>query len=249
MGDNSPVDNTTNLANTIRGLKKFDGRNPAEFKGWMKKLCIVLGVTRRDILPLLKDERRPAQTDTAAYAAYCKSNEDLYAILYLLVELPAALSVQKHEDDNEISGDGQAAFRELNLNYNKVTDEVIRATMEELVNTPMEPGQNPDDYFNQKHLLRHKVQKMGETISDRYFKDICVTGFTDEYKEVKMIMYRDPDFNVDQMQTTTRHIFLDEQSRKGSKGGIAGRGFAMATTTSGTCFECGENGHIRRNCP
>ena len=30
-----------NLANTIRGLKKFDGRNPAEFKTWMKKLCVV----------------------------------------------------------------------------------------------------------------------------------------------------------------------------------------------------------------
>lgn len=251
MGDHSPGDHTTNLANTIRGLKKFDGRNPAEFKGWMKKLCVVLGVTRRDILPLLKDEPKPAETDTAAYAAYCKSNEDLYAILYLLVELPAALSVQKHEDDNEISGDGQAAFRELNNNYNKVTDEVIRATMEELVNTPMEPGQNPDDYFNQKHLLRHKVEKMGETISDRYFKDICVTGFTDEYKDVKMIMYRDPDFNVDQMQTTMRHMFLDEQSRNGSKGGIAGRGFAMATTTSKqrACFGCGESGHTKRNCP
>ena len=55
-----------------------------------------------------------------------------------------------------------AAFEELNLNYNKVTDEVIRATTEELINTPMESGQNPDDYFNQKHLRRHNAEKMGE---------------------------------------------------------------------------------------
>ena len=55
MVDHSPGDNATNLANTVRGLKKFDGRNPAEFKGWMKTFCVVLGVTRRDILPLLKD--------------------------------------------------------------------------------------------------------------------------------------------------------------------------------------------------
>ena len=138
------------------------------------------------------------------------------------MELPAALSAQKHEDDNEISGDGQAAFKELNDNYNKVTDEVIRATMEELVNTPMEPGHNSGDYFNQKHFLRHKAEKMGEIISDRYFNDICVTGFTDEYKDVKMIMYRDPSFNVDQMQTT-RHVFLDEQSRKGPKEALQAR--------------------------
>ncbi|CAB1101901.1 unnamed protein product [Ectocarpus sp. CCAP 1310/34] len=203
MGDYSPSDNTSNLSNTIRGLKKFDGRNPAEFEEWMKRLCVVLGVLRRDILPLLKGRSRPAETDDD-YAAYCKSNEDLYAILYLLVELPASLSVQKHEDDSEISGDGQAAFEELNLNYNKVTDE-----------------------------------------------DICVTGFTNEYKDVKMTMYRDPDFNVDNMQTTMRHMFLDEQSRKGPKSRIAGGGFALTTTTSEgpTCFDCGEKGHIRSSCP
>ncbi|CAB1105007.1 unnamed protein product [Ectocarpus sp. CCAP 1310/34] len=117
----------------------------------------------------------------------------------------------------------------------------------------MEPGQKPDDYINQKHLLRHKVQQMGEKISDSYFKDIeeCVTGFTDESKDVKMTVYRDPNFNVNQMQTTMRHMFLDEQSRKWSKGGIAGRDFAMVTTTSEQTshFGCGEKRHIRRNCP
>ena len=119
-------------------------------------------------------------------------------MLFLLVELPASLCVQKHENDDEISGDGQAAFKKLCNTYDKVTDEVIRATMEELVNTPMEPGQNPDDYFNQKRL-RIRAEKMGENISDRYFKDICVTEFTDNYKDVKMMMYRDPSFDVDQM--------------------------------------------------
>ena len=78
-------------------------------------------------------------------------------------------------------------MKELCGNYDKVTDENIRATMEELVNTPMEPGQNPDDYFNKKRLLRIRIEKMGEKVSDRWFKDICVTGFTDEYKNVKMI--------------------------------------------------------------
>ena len=185
-----------NLVNTIRGLKKFDGRNPAEFKTWMKKLGVIISVTRRGILPLLKEAARP--THTSNIAEYNRANEDLYAMLFLLVELPASLCVQKHENDDEISGDGQAAFKKLCNTYDKVTDEVIRATMEELVNTPMEPGQNPDDYFNQKRL-RIRAEKMGENISDRYFKDICVTGFTDNYKDVKMMMYRDPSFDVDQM--------------------------------------------------
>ena len=239
-----------NLANTIRGLKTFDGRNPAEFKTWMKKLCVVISVTRGDILPLLKETARP--THTSNIAEYNRANEDLYAMLFLLVELPASLCVQKHENDDEISGDGQAAFKELCNTYDKVTDEVIRATMEELMNTPMEPGQNPDDYFNQKRLLRIRAEKMGEQISDRYFKDICVTGFTDNYKDVKMMMYRDLSFDVDQMQTPMRHMFLDEQSRNGTKGRIAVRGSVMTAVTSEQdiiCYWCKNRGHSKKDCP
>ena len=234
-----------NLANTIRGLKKFDRRNPAEFKTWMKKLCVVISVTRRDILPLLKETARP--THTSNIAEYNRANEDLYAMLFLLVELPASLCVQKHEN-----GDGQAAFKELCNTYDKVTDEVIRATMEDLVNTPMEPGQNPDDYFNQKRLLRIRAEKMGEHISDRYFKGICVTGFTDNYKDVKMMMYRDPSFDVDQMQTTMQHMFLDEQSRNETKGRIAGRGSVMTAVTSEQdiiCYWYKNHGHSKKDCP
>ena len=68
-------DTGTNLANTIRGLKKFDGSNPADFKAWMKKFCATIGVTRMDILPLPKREEKP--TDTAKIADYNRANEDL----------------------------------------------------------------------------------------------------------------------------------------------------------------------------
>ena len=244
-------DTETNLADTIRGLKKFDGSNPADFKAWMKKFCVVIGVTHRGILPLLKGEEN--STDTDKNADYNRANEDLYAMLYLLVELPAALCVQKYEDEREINGDGEAAFKELCGNYDKVTDEVTRATMEELANTPMEPGQNPDDYFNKKCLLRIRIEKMGETVSDRWFKDICVTGFTDECKDVKMMLYRDSSFDIDQMQTTMRHTFLDQQSWNGTKGCIAGSGTAMTTKTSTDhdvyCFKCNERGYTNRSCP
>ena len=163
----------------------------------MKKFCVVIGVTRRDILSRLKGEEKP--TDTAKIADCNRANEDLYAMLYLLVELPATLCVQKCEDESEISGDGQAASKELCGNYAKVTDEVIRATMAELVNTPMELGQNPDDYFNKECLLRIRIEKMGEKLSDGWFKGICITGFTDKYKDVKMMMYSDSSFDTDQM--------------------------------------------------
>ncbi|CAB1101181.1 unnamed protein product [Ectocarpus sp. CCAP 1310/34] len=114
----------------------------------------------------------------------------------------------------------------------------------------MEPVENPDDFFNEIHRLRSHLAKIGETISGRRFKDICVQGFSEDYKDIKMMVFRDPSFDEQQMQSTMRNIFLDEQSRKGWKGRIAGRGFAMATTASNIiCHSCYEPGHIRRNCP
>ena len=88
-------DTGTNLANTVRGLKQLDGSNPANLKVWMKNVCLVIGVTRRDILPLMKGQRQ--STDAAKIADYNRANEDLYAMLYLLVELPNTLCVQKYE--------------------------------------------------------------------------------------------------------------------------------------------------------
>ncbi|CAM9940404.1 unnamed protein product [Sphacelaria rigidula] len=122
--------------------------------------------------------------------------------------------------------------------------------MSELENSPMNTGENPDDYFNQKHLLCAQIEKMGKTTSDRRFKDICVQGFSDEYNDVKMTVFRDPTFDVLQMPSTLRNIFMDAQSRKGSNGRITGRGFAMTTAVSEVvCHDCNETGHIRRNCP
>ncbi|CAB1101301.1 unnamed protein product [Ectocarpus sp. CCAP 1310/34] len=213
----------------------------------MKKLGVVVGVTRRDIMPLLKGMRRSDPSDTA-FTAYERANKDLYAILFCLVKLPAALTVHKHEDDTGLSGDGQAAFAELKANYNRVTDEVIRAKLDDLERTVTEPGENPDDFFNTKHRLRSQLEKMGETISDRRFKDICVQGFSEDYKDIKMMAFRDLSFDVQQMQATMRNIFFDELTRKRTKGHIAGRGFAMATKTSGPiCFECNEPQGAKRH--
>ena len=54
-----------------------------------------------------------------------------------------------------MSGNGHKAMQEeLVAKHNKVTDEVIRATMERLVNSSMDPGQDIDSYLMKKALPR-----------------------------------------------------------------------------------------------
>ncbi|CAN0475070.1 unnamed protein product, partial [Laminaria digitata] len=62
------------------------------------------------------------------------------------------------------------------------------------------------------------------------------------------MMYRDPTFDIEQMQTTMRHLYLDDLSRNGGvKVKLAGRSVAMAAGTS-TCHTCGKEGHYAMNC-
>ena len=74
-----------NLTNAIKGLKTIDGRTPAIFRDWHKKLAVVLGVTRRDIANLIKGLPRPTEETTGtgispALAGFDRANEDLYAV-------------------------------------------------------------------------------------------------------------------------------------------------------------------------
>ena len=168
----------------------------------------------------------------------------MYAMLLLLTEKTASLLVLKHQDEIGTTGDGQKALQELVSKYSKVTDEVIRAKMDKLVNTNMEQGEDPDSYFMEKTLARSELEKMGEMISDRRFKDICVQGFTAEYKDIKMMMYRDPTFDIDPMQSTMRHLYFDDLSHNsGAK--IVGCG--VAVTAASPYSHCGKQGHYACN--
>ena len=161
---------------------------------------------------------------------------------------PAALLVSKHEDTTGASGNGRQALLDLVGKYNKVTDDLIRSTMDKLVDSTMQLGQDPHEFFVEKTLARAELEKMGEPISDRRFKDIFVQGFTAEYKDIKLMMYRDPTFDIDQMQSTMGHLYLDDISRSnGANEKIAGGGVAMATETS-TCSHCERDGHHTRTC-
>ena len=252
MGESNS--SSTSFANAIKELRMFDGRSPADFRDWHKRLVVVIGVSRRDIANLVKGNPRPTKATAGTgsspalaeeIAAYERANQDLYAMLSLLTEKPASLLVLKHEDETGTTGDGQKALQELVSKYNKVTDEVIWTKMDKLVNTNMEQGEDPDSYSIEKTLARSELEKMGEMISDRRFKDICVQGFTSEYKDIKMMLCRDPTFDIDQMQSTMRHLYLDDLSRN-SDTKIVGRGVAM--TAASTCSRCGKQGHFTRNC-
>lgn len=250
MGETSSSDVTL----ILKGLKVFTGQKPEEFADWLRKFSLLLSFRRRDMYDIIEGQQRPTadtNTLTTEQAAFDQANKDLYAILFLTTEKPAALLVTKHATDSRgTCGDGQAAMKELESKYLKVTNEYIRATQKALANTEMHLGQDPDEYINEATVLRERLTEMKEPISDRHFMDIILEGLTDTYKDVKLMTWKDPDIDLSKIQSVLRHVYQDEQSRKTDRG-VAGRGFAMAAKgleKTIICHNCGIAGHYEKGC-
>ena len=215
--EHSTNNSSGHLTNAIKGLQRFDRRKPGEVRDWHKRLAVVLGVTRRDIASLIKGKSRSTEeTSGAAQAAIDKtvtdhdrSNEDLYAILYPLTEKLTALLVSKSENTTGTSVNGLQALLEL-VGNNNVADAVIRSTMGNLMDAPMHLGQDPDDFFMEKSLARFELEK---EVNLSLSADFCVQVFTLEYKDITLMMYRDPTVDIDEMQRTIVHFSSRSPSR------------------------------------
>ena len=133
----------------------------------------------------------------------------------------------KNEDETGTIGDG-LKLQQLVATYNRLANEVTRDTIKKVVNTCINPGQDPDNYFMENTLARSEFETMGEPISDLIFQEICIRGFPVEDKHIKLMVYRGPRFDIGQMQSTMRDVISDNLSRDdGAKGAIDCRGIAM----------------------
>lgn len=139
----------------------------------------------------------------------------------------------KHKDTSGTSGDGQQALHDLVNKYDKVTDEVMRSIREKLVSSSMKRGQDPDDSFPEKNLARSERDTMGLPFFYRRSKNIGVQASSAEYNDIKLMKHRDPTLDIDKMQSTIRHLCLNDPSRNDrAKAAIAGLTIAITADIS-----------------
>lgn len=98
--------------------------------------------------------------------------------------------------------------------YNKVTDEVVCATMERLVNCSMKPWPRSGRLLRgEDSRARSLSPRIGaHPYSTADSRIVATRAFTAEFQDIKLMKYRDPTFNIDQMQTAMRHLYLDDLS-------------------------------------
>ena len=106
----------TNSHNQVRVTGQAPVTLELRNRNWYKRLAVVIGVSRRDVAYHIKGHPRPTEATAGTgsapalaqeIAAYERTYQDLFAMLFLLTEKPASLLVLKHEDDTGMTGDGQ----------------------------------------------------------------------------------------------------------------------------------------------
>ena len=115
----------------------------------------------------------------------------------------------------------------LTEKYNGHTKETRRACHEKLVNTKVEPGQDPDDLFFVLDECRD-LEEMGQTVHDERCEDIILQARPPECERVRTASYKKRDFGLDDIRhmVHTMH-YVDNLSRSVNAKPVAGRGIAM----------------------
>ena len=94
---------------------------------------------------------------------------------------------------------------------------------------------------------------MEESITDRHFTDIVLQALTEEYRDVELMTWTVPDFDLPKIRSVQQHLYLDGLSRN-KTGRTAGRGTVMTATSASPdasaiiCHNCGKAGHYRSGC-
>lgn len=162
--------------------------------------------------------------------------------------------VRNHRGNPGEMSNGQVAWTALKEKYDIRTKETRRASHEQLVNSRIKRGEDPDDYFSRSNELRIRLDEIGESVADAHFAHIFLNGITDQYKWVSEAAFIDRTFNIDGMITAVRNAYIEAKIPK-NWGQYCRPRLAMSAvksrsnTKDAQCYHCGKTGHFKNRSP
>ena len=114
--------------------------------------------------------------------------------------------------------------------------------MPRVVNTKMEPGQDPDDFFFVLDECCDLLEEMGQTVHDERYDDIILQALPPEYERVRTASYERRDYELDDIRHMVHTMYVDNLSCSVNATPVAGPGIAMQvaghTSSDVQCNDC-----------
>lgn len=109
------------------------------------------------------------------------------------------------EGARETRSDGQKALNKSESKYFKITIEMLHATQEAITTKSMTPGQDPDNFVNERTRLRNLLAETEEPITGQALHRHR-QGLTGEYLDVKLVTWKDPHFHLPKVQSVLLYV-------------------------------------------
>lgn len=142
-------------------------------------------------------------------------------------------------------------MQNLESKYLRVTNETICALHATLSASSLKPGEDPDNYRAKAKRISSRFAAAKEPVTDRHLTNIVVQGLPESYRDMKLTTCKDPDFDLNNIQATMRHLYLDRPAGNETER-IAGRETVVLAASEPNpvvaCHHCGKDSHHKRGC-
>ena len=240
---------SNNAQAVIKNSPVFAGRNVESFQEYKSKLRVCQSLYSEDVFEVFQGKAQQplstlGRTDAATLNAvaehkYLQVHQCLWSVLLLTASRSANSTVKTFEGKRPEygSGHGQLAWKALAVKYNGHTEEARRACHEKLVNTKMEPGQDPDDFVFVLDECRDLLEEMGHTVHDERYEGIILQALPPKYERVRTARYERREVGLDDIRHMVHTMYVDNRSCSVSAKPVTGRDIAMQVVghTSVTC--------------
>lgn len=196
-----------------------------------------------------------------------QANSVLFNVLDLKTSGVAASLVLKfspyNDDENE---DGLQVWHAMKNKFQPEDEQHERVLHAMFNNLSMKEGTDPDVFITKCWDVAHKLERLGDVVTENRIKHVIVSGLPPFYNHIKNRIDDDPTFNLQRVENTARSMYKrDQQEREQRRlerhqhtqqqpGDTHSRNSGMVAASrpyqsSIACHGCGESGHIARACP
>ena len=189
-----------------------------------------------------------------------RANVTLYHVLFLCTTGAAASLVKKFKPRPGAAGDGIAVWSALKNKYQPNDEQHRRALITELNHISMKSSTDPDIFITDVWDLVHKLEDMGEPVSESRIADIILHGLPAEYDPLRLQADIDPEFDLSKIEHTARSMYISRRRAAGThdrqerhQHSLRDSGMVATAVRPGSaqvsCWGCGAEGHRRSECP
>ena len=143
--------------------------------------------------------------------------------------------------------DGSAAYRALVVKYECSGMAQKTDLHSKLVNDTIKGGEDPDRYFRRIEEVQRQLRDVGVPIKNQSMLGFALAKLPPVYSTLGLILEADPKLTYDNFKARIRSYYERKVSVEDEK--QQEEDAALITMFKGKCFECGQVGHRKSECP